>query len=1402
MKGSKPGVIRIVAAGALATLGLVIAPGLAAATTSHPSQRPAVTSVATIVSAKPSAVKVDSTPNRPAAGGAYKVNVGYADSLRPNPVNFPTPWDGSPNVVFEGCTPSCTGWDGGAVELVNTGTTALTVNSVVIDYSSACVYDIWPHTVSLPAGDEMIFTELATGGGNGCTPTQGYMDSSDIGPGGAGYSGNCTESGIIPQVTATVNGTATVYNDTTQVLNTGGVDQASCENPVTKLGPGNESYQWTPIGTTPASGLKIADAPATQSVAPGGSATVTATVTNGSGGALQGVPVKFTVTSGPDAGTTSTITTNTKGKAVFTDSGTKFGIDQVATSVTNPAGTINGNPATVYWQNATLTLTPAAGLPGSTIDFAGSGYADGETVNLYLGTATTPGPLVATTTASGTGTISGSFVVPIPTGGAQITAGVAIGQTSGNQGWSLFTASCTTDWNNSSGGDFNTASNWTGAAVPGANDLACIILPGTFTVTMGTSNTVGGLVVGSGSSASGTATLGLEGNGAFLTLNGGSTIEAGGVLGLDSPNGGSSGIGGAGPLTNGGTLQTTQENGGTRYIRTNVINLAGATTSVGDYDTRVDSSNTFTNSGTFTVSGSGAMAVTGSSAFVDAAGTVTVTPGSLYLGGSTFTQTAGKVTGTVVLNGSTLTDSAGTGGTFVLECGDTLNGTIPAGQTVTVQGNTCGAATTTFGGGGVTNKGTLQLDSTDGNSATITGSPLTNNGTLTSVFDTGGTRYIRVNVTNAATGKVTISDFDTRNDSGTTITNNGTFTISGIGELSVTGSSAFVQGAGKLTVTPDSLYLQSSTFTQTAGTVSGTIVLNNSTLTDTASTGGTFVLECGDTLNGTIPAGQTVTVQGNACGGATTTLGGSGVTNNGTLQLDSTDGNNVVLQGSPLTNNGTFATLEDVGGTRYIRVSVTNSSGATTSIGDFDTRNDSGTTFTNSGTFTISGSGGLSVTGSSTFVQSAGTLTVVPDSLYLQSSTFTQSGGTLSGTIVLNSSTLTDSVGTGGAFILECGDTLNGTIPAGQTVTVQANNCGGATTTLGGTGVTNNGTLQLDSTNGDSALLQGSPLTNNGTFASLNDGGGTRYIRVNVTNATGATTTIASADTRNDGGTTITNDATFTISGVGGLSVTGGGSGFIQAAGTLTVVPDSLYLQSSAFTQSGGTLSGTIVLNGSTLTDSAGSGGTFLLECSNTLTGTIPAGQTVTVQGNACGNAGTTLGGTSVTNNGTLQLDSTNANYALISGSPLVNNGTVADLKDGGGTRYIRVSITNASGATISIADPDSRMDSSTSISNHGSLSVADGANLSLNSGSSITESTGSSLGVTVDAGTGLGYGIIGGSLTLTAKLAVTTVGSPASGSTFTVISSGTVTGTFVTVAPAATYTASYTPTSVIVKHA
>src|SRR5438445_6079245 len=186
-----------------------------------------------------------------AATSGIGVYVAYADSLRADPTNFPTPWAGSPRTVFQGCAPvqACT-YDGGAVQVLNNTGSTVTVNAITV-HIDTCTYTGWLPTVLAP-GAGLIVTQLASGATSGCTgPTPNQMDSSDIGPGGASYTGNCTPNTIVPAVDVTINGTMTSYSDLGRVLNTGGFDLAEC--PVGT----NESTQWTPVGNQPCRGSAL-----------------------------------------------------------------------------------------------------------------------------------------------------------------------------------------------------------------------------------------------------------------------------------------------------------------------------------------------------------------------------------------------------------------------------------------------------------------------------------------------------------------------------------------------------------------------------------------------------------------------------------------------------------------------------------------------------------------------------------------------------------------------------------------------------------------------------------------------------------------------------------------------------------------------------------------------------------------------------------------------------------------------------------------------------------------------------------------------------------------------------------------------------------------------------------------
>src|SRR5436305_9440412 len=88
-------------------------------------------------------VAVAAAPASAASG--VQVYVGYADTLRASPTNFPTPWDGSPGVTFDGCTGSCS-FDGGAVRIVNGTGSVQTVNSITVTFGT-CTWDLWQKNV-------------------------------------------------------------------------------------------------------------------------------------------------------------------------------------------------------------------------------------------------------------------------------------------------------------------------------------------------------------------------------------------------------------------------------------------------------------------------------------------------------------------------------------------------------------------------------------------------------------------------------------------------------------------------------------------------------------------------------------------------------------------------------------------------------------------------------------------------------------------------------------------------------------------------------------------------------------------------------------------------------------------------------------------------------------------------------------------------------------------------------------------------------------------------------------------------------------------------------------------------------------------------------------------------------
>ncbi len=159
---------------------------------------------------------------------------------------------------------------------------------------------------------------------------------------------------------------------------------------------------------------------------------------------------------------------------------------------------------------------------------------------------------------------------------------------------------------------------------------------------------------------------------------------------------------------------------------------------------------------------------------------------------------------------------------------------------------------------------------------------------------------------------------------------------------------------------------------------------------------------------------------------------------------------------------------------------------------------------------------------------------------------------------------------------------------------------------------------------------------------------------------------------------TVTNEGTFTVAAGASVEMQPSFAGKASFINDATVINDGSITVSGTeakWTQSGGSVSGdeVVLQNGATLADSAGSGAFLGNHGSVTVTGTIPAGQTVTVRGEPISSGGetsysTTLsgGGKELVNDGTLVLNPTGTGEVSggavnVESGAIHNNGLIDD---------------------------------------------------------------------------------------------------------------------------------------------
>jgi hypothetical protein len=326
-----------------------------------------------------------------------------------------------------------------------------------------------------------------------------------------------------------------------------------------------------------------------------------------------------------------------------------------------------------------------------------------------------------------------------------------------------------------------------------------------------------------------------------------------------------------------------------------------------------------------------------------------------------------------------------------------------------------------------------------------------------------------------------------------------------------------------------------------------------------------------------------------------------------------------------------------------------------------------------------------------------------------------------------------------------------------------------------------------------------------------------------VDNEPGGSITVASGSLDQKTANTITNEGIVTTDAGGDYDVTSAGTndifnndGTVANNGTFEVGG-----QTGTFTQNGPETGNPVLIQaGSTLADQSGTGAFTIEFTTNVLTGTIPAGQTVTVlgasnvyQGETQNGTNLSLGGGTVTNDGTLVLDATEGGtragtgeslgggVAVFNGS-LTNNGTL-DVKvdDPAWKTVLNANVTNSHSGNATIVGVVNQAEGVNGITftNEGTLALTPTVLWNLYGGATFTNAPDGTLIPQIAGTSSFGTISVGGTMTAagTVAPALTAGYTPPAGQEFDVIRTGgsnftgTFTGTFGAVA--SPFTADYT---------
>jgi hypothetical protein len=910
-------------------------------------------------------------------------------------------------------------------------------------------------------------------------------------------------------------------------------------------------------------------------------------------------------------------------------------------------------------------------------------------------------------------------------------------------------SACTNSWTNAEGGNWFTASNWSKDAVPNSEEVACIALNGTYTVTMTQTSGTGtvslkGLTIGG---TSGTQTLALGDScseNAQLTTAG-LTNNADGVLVVTDGEGCGNKATLEGRVTNAGKIITEPGHGGKRQLR-------GNTTNTGTIDintaTLYNGSNvTLTNEGTIALAEAKNLTATSTNTITNGAGgSITQQKaGNVYMAHSTFNEDAGTTSGPqpVIVDDGTLSYAPGGGASTIgLRGSSALSGTTSSGQILSIQ-STCSEHAVVTAASGLANGGKIKLTNAGGcgNNATlaIASGQLSNSGTLETEIAHGGQRNIQGAVVN--TGALQINENTSYNGSEAQFTNEGQVKLGEGATLTVSNKGAFTNGAGgKIATTGSGNLLMSSgtSFTEGAGITTGTtpVIVDDGTLTYTGTGSSAIRLHGSNTLVGGPAKGQTLTLA-STCGEHAFATSAAGFTNGGAITLTNDEGcgNNETLTVSSgtLTNTGTIITEPAHGGQRNLQGNIDNkgaleinentayngTEAALTNEGAIDLAEGTTLTVSNKGAFS-NDSGKIAATGSSDLLMSSGT-------------SFTEGAGIATGTtpVIVDDGTLTYT-GTGSSAIrLHGSNTLVGGPSAGQTLTL-ASTCGEHAFATSAAGFTNGGAITLTNDEGcgnnETLTVSSGTLTNTGTIITEPAHGGQRNLVGNITNKgtlelnVNTSASAIGATLLNEGALNIANGVSLAVTGA--QTVTNGTGGTIAATGNGALVETE-----GTFNQGLGKETGSepVILDNVALDYKEHGSGRISLRGNSSLGGSVKSDETLVLQSTCSQHAVITDAG-NFSNKGTVEFtngDGCGDNVTLNLSGGTFENGSVLDIDNPhGGSRTIEGNLSNtegivlASGTTLKVTGDYTQASTGklttdiASASSFGSLSVSGPASI------------------------------------------------------------------------------------------